>query len=116
MYTDDLNYFLGQNEVRHYPRKRFSQNFLQDNLIVNNVISALHLTATDKVLEIGPGLGALTQPLLQQLNKLIAIEIDSDLQSYLRALPFSPEKLELILADALTADYSQWGGKAAYFR
>ncbi len=61
------------------------------------------------MLEIGPGLGALTQPLLQKLNRLTAIEIDTDLQNYLTRLPVSQGKLNLIPADALTVDFCQFG-------
>ncbi len=61
------------------------------------------------MLEIGPGLGALTQPLLRQLEHLIAVEIDRDLQQYLTQLPIAQNKLQLISADALTVDYSEFG-------
>ncbi|KGP63994.1 ribosomal RNA small subunit methyltransferase A [Legionella norrlandica] len=65
--------------------------------------------AGDNMLEIGPGLGALTLPLLQKLDKLTAIEIDIDLQKYLEQLPIARSKLNLISADALTIDFSQFG-------
>lgn len=95
--------------MSHRPRKRFGQNFLQNQQIIAQILNALHLQKDDKVIEIGPGLGALTQPLLKYLDKLIAVEIDTDLQSYLRSLTIARNKLELIPADALTVDYSQWG-------
>lgn len=95
--------------MRHRPRKRFGQNFLQDPFFIDRILQALRLEKEDKVVEIGSGLGALTQPLLRHLNHLIAIEIDTDLQARLRALPIAQDKLCLIGGDALAIDYSQWG-------
>ena len=93
----------------HRARKRFGQNFLQNPLIIDHIIQSLHLQTCDNVLEIGPGLGALTQPLLHQLNRLTAIEIDRDLQAHLTNAYGADGKLTLIPADALTIDYSQFG-------
>lgn len=95
--------------MKHRPRKRFGQNFLQNMQIINEILSALNLQENDKVVEIGPGLGALTGPLLRQLKSLTAIEIDRDLQEHLAAMPIAANKLNLIAGDALTIDYSQWG-------
>ena len=97
-----------KNNLGHNPRKRFGQNFLQDQSVIHAILDALHLNPCDKVVEIGPGLGALTKPLLQVLEHLIAIEIDRDLQAYWSTLP-GTSQLELLAADALTVDYSQWG-------
>ncbi len=93
----------------HRPRKRFGQNFLQNQAVINDILHAFNPQPTDKVVEIGPGLGALTNPLLRHLNSLIAIEIDTDLQEHLRVMPQAIGKLQLINADALTVDYSQLG-------
>ena len=92
----------------HRARKRFGQNFLHSESVIHSILAALNPQANDTVIEIGPGLGALTQPLLKRLSKLIAIEIDRDLQAHLRGLS-TPDHLEIINADALTVDYSQWG-------
>ena len=97
-----------KNNLGHTPRKRFGQNFLQSQSVIHAIIDALHLHPSDKVIEIGPGLGALTKPLLQVLPHLIAIEIDRDLQAYWLAQPYA-HQLELVAADALKVDYSQWG-------
>lgn len=97
--------------MNHRPRKRFGQNFLQNRHIIADILNAAHLHQDDKVVEIGPGLGALTQPLLKQLKHLIAIEIDTDLQAHLATLPVAADKLDIVPADALTVDYSQWGGE-----
>lgn len=95
--------------VKHRPRKRFGQNFLQNEEVVENILRAVHPRPKDNMLEIGPGLGALTRPLLKRLNQLIAIEIDRDLHAQLAALPEGQNKLTLIAADALAFDYRQFG-------
>ncbi|WP_028388973.1 16S rRNA (adenine(1518)-N(6)/adenine(1519)-N(6))-dimethyltransferase RsmA [Legionella fairfieldensis] len=97
--------------MSHRPRKRFGQNFLQNKQIIHEILSALQLRKEDKVVEIGPGLGALTLPLLRYLNHLTAIEIDTDLHTHLTELPAAQDKLHLIGADALTVDYSELGSK-----
>lgn len=95
--------------MHHRPRKRFGQNFLQSEGIIHAIIRAIHLHSDDNVLEIGPGLGALTAPLLQTLNKLTAIEIDRDLHAHLQTLPLAAERLKLISGDALSFNYNQFG-------
>lgn len=95
--------------MKHRPRKRFGQNFLQNQTIIARIIDAFNLKRQDNVVEIGPGMGALTQLLLQQLDTLHAIEIDTDLQAHLRALFPDPAQLQLIDGDALSIDYRQFG-------
>lgn len=95
--------------MMHRPRKRFGQNFLQDRAIIEEILRAIGPQARDNMLEIGPGLGALTQPLLGQLDALKAVEIDRDLLTSLEKLPGAQDKLQLICADALKVDYSQFG-------
>ena len=84
------------------PRKRFGQNFLQDQNIINKIITAIAPQPDDQVIEIGPGRGALTLPLLEQLNQLHVIEIDRDLVSWWqqKQLP----NLQLHQLDALKVD------------
>ena len=93
----------------HRPRKRFGQNFLQDERVIDSILRAFHPQLIDHVVEIGPGLGALTRPLLEVLPSLTAIEIDTDLQAYLQDMPEAKGRLTLINADALTVDFSQLG-------
>ncbi len=93
----------------HRPRKRFGQNFLQNQHVINDILRAFNPQATDHVVEIGPGLGALTWPLLRVLPSLTAVEIDTDLQAHLAAMPQALGALQLINADALTVDYGQLG-------
>lgn len=93
----------------HRPRKRFGQNFLQNQHIIDDILRTFHPQPTDNVVEIGPGLGALTRPLLEKLNSLTAIEIDTDLQTQLIAMPQARGKLQVMGGDALRFDYSQLG-------
>jgi len=99
----------GNNQLRHRPRKRFGQNFLQDGQVIHDIVLAINPARQDNLLEIGPGLGALTLPLLCQVDHLTAVEIDTDLQQHLKLLPATQDKLRLIDADALSVDYAQFG-------
>lgn len=100
--------FKGGGMGRHIPRKRFGQHFLRDESVVRAMLSAINPMKDATVVEIGPGLGALTLPLLTRLNTLHIVEIDTDLQAHWRASP-EASRLTLHAADALTLDYSQWG-------
>ena len=95
--------------MKHIPRKRFGQNFLHNQQVIHHILQAINPAPDDNLLEIGPGLGAITQPLLQRLEHLIAVEIDRDLQQHLRNTMAVSERLQLIAADALTLDYDQFG-------
>ena len=83
------------------PRKRFGQHFLHDPGVLKRIVEAIAPARDDVVVEIGPGEGALTRPLLERLERLTAIEIDRDLAAGLRA-----DKLTVIRADALEFDFS----------
>ena len=95
--------------MQHRPRKRFGQNFLQDPHVIESIVHAIHPQPSDNLLEIGPGLGAITLPLLREVNALTAIEIDTDLHARLASLPQHPHTLTLIQADALKIDYGTFG-------
>ena len=71
--------------MKHRARKRFGQNFLQDESVITRMVSSLKPAHDDRVIEVGPGLGALTLPLLSHLQSLTVIEIDRDLIERLRA-------------------------------
>ncbi len=90
--------------MAHTPRKRFGQHFLHDPYVLSRIVAAIAPREGDVLVEIGPGQGALTRPLLERLTHLTAIEIDRDLAAEL-ATEFSPDRLELIVADALTYDF-----------
>ena len=88
----------------HRARKRFSQNFLHDAHYIERIVAAVDPRPGDRVLEIGPGLAAISAPLLARAQHLTCIEIDRDLAARLRER-FTPEQLRLIEADALTIDW-----------
>lgn len=90
-------------EFPHTPRKRFGQNFLQDAGTIQKIIQYLHPNNEEKVLEIGPGLGALTTPLLEIVNHLDVVEIDRELVARLKTI-FPTSKLTVHQQDALTFD------------
>ncbi len=94
--------------MRHIPRKRFSQNFLIDSHVVHNIVRAILPFENDLLVEIGPGLGALTQPLLRSLNHLHVIEIDRDIVTRLQQ-ENSEKKLTVHLSDALKFDFFTLG-------
>jgi len=91
--------------MRHQPRKRFGQNFLVDHRIINQIISTISPKNDDSIIEIGPGKGAITFPIIEYLDHLSVIEIDRDLVSMLKSK--EQEKLTIYQADALTFDFSQ---------
>ena len=67
------------NALTHRARKRFGQNFLVDNSVINHIVDSIQPQAEDLMIEIGPGLGAMTKPLLARLNQLNVIELDRDI-------------------------------------
>jgi 16S rRNA (adenine1518-N6/adenine1519-N6)-dimethyltransferase len=87
----------------HIARKRFGQHFLSDRSVLVAIVNAIAPKPNDGLLEIGPGLGALTTELLHVASRLAAVEIDRDLCERLRRR-FSPERLVLFEADALRFD------------
>ena len=93
---------------QHQARKRFGQNFLTDESVVESIVRAVSPARDDTVVEIGPGLSALTRPLLERLDHLTAVEIDRDLAARLRK-QFEEGRLTVVEADALTVDFSQFG-------
>jgi len=89
--------------MSHQARKRFGQNFLVDDQIVNRIIATISPKKSDNIVEIGPGKGSLTFPLLEHLDHLSVIEIDRDLISLLKLK--KEDKLTIYQADALKFDY-----------
>jgi len=92
------------NQLKVSPDKRLGQNFLIDNNIVEKVITKSELLRDDIILEIGPGLGALTEKLVEKVRKLYAIEIDPRLCSYLENEYSIYNNIEIINADILNVD------------
>ncbi len=94
----------------HKARKRFGQNFLQDTRIINDIVNAVRPQPGDVVIEIGPGLAAITGPLAKRLDKLHVIEIDRDIVGRLKTLPFA-DKLVIHEGDVLQFDFNSVAGK-----
>lgn len=89
----------------HIARKRFGQNFLSDPNIIRKIVSAIAPAPGQHIVEIGPGLGALTDPLLQACGRLDVVEIDRDLIARLKER-YAPELLSIHEGDALKFDFS----------
>ena len=89
--------------MKHIARKRFGQHFLTDSAIIEGIVDAINPQAGDPMVEIGPGLAALTQPLVERLGKLNVIELDRDLAVRLREHPH----LNVIESDVLRVDFTQ---------
>ncbi len=86
-------------------RKRFGQHFLHDPGVLKRIVDAVAPARGDAIVEIGPGEGALTRPLLERVEHVTAIEIDRDLAASLTQ-EFSPQRLSLVVADVLDFDFS----------
>ena len=89
--------------MKHQARKRFGQHFLTDTFVIEQIVSAIAPTAGEQMVEIGPGLAALTQPLVERLGKLTVIELDRDLVIRLQAHP----QLNVIASDVLRVDFTE---------
>lgn len=87
----------------HIAKKRFGQNFLYDESIINEIIKIINPKPTDSIVEIGPGLGALTTPLIAKSGKLDVVEIDWDIIAILQK-KFAGQ-INIHSADALKFDY-----------
>jgi len=92
----------------HVARKRFGQNFLVDTGIISAIVSAIDPQRGDTVVEIGPGLGAITEPLLARLDHLHVVEIDRDLIARLKQ-QHPPERMTIHEGDALAFDFASIG-------
>jgi 16S rRNA (adenine1518-N6/adenine1519-N6)-dimethyltransferase len=86
--------------VRHIPRKRFGQHFLADGAVIEAIVAAIDPKPGQALVEIGPGLGAMTDPLVARCGRLTVIELDRDLAARLRRRP----ELEVVESDVLKVD------------
>jgi 16S rRNA (adenine1518-N6/adenine1519-N6)-dimethyltransferase len=98
---------MTKQHLGHTARKRFGQNFLHDNYIIDQIVTVIGPQKDQHMVEIGPGLGALTEPVCELIDSLTVIELDRDLAARLRTHPFLASKLTIIEADALKYDFSQ---------
>jgi 16S rRNA (adenine1518-N6/adenine1519-N6)-dimethyltransferase len=94
--------------MNHIPRKRFGQNFLRDEMVIHHIIMAIAPKPQDRIVEIGPGQGALTWPLLDYVKELDVVELDRDLIERLGRHPLGP-RLRIHAGDALEFDFSSLG-------
>ena len=88
--------------MSHHPKKRFGQHFLTDLGVIEAIVRAVGPRAGEAIVEIGPGLGAITRPLLERSGALTVIELDRDLAARLRKTP----GLEVVEADVLRVDFA----------
>lgn len=91
----------------HRPQKRFGQNFLTNQSIINRIISSLDPRLGETIIEIGPGQGALTYPLLEHQSRVVAIEFDNNLIPSLEQKFSADENFHLVHADALNTDFCE---------
>lgn len=94
----------------HKARKRFGQHFLADEGVVEAIVRAVAPKEGESVVEIGPGLSALTEPLLQLLKHLTVIEIDRDLAARLRR-EYPADRLTVVEDDVLRVDFAEFGDR-----
>jgi 16S rRNA (adenine1518-N6/adenine1519-N6)-dimethyltransferase len=88
--------------VKHVARKRFGQHFLTDSAVIHRIVAAIDPRDGEALVEIGPGLGAMTDPLVARCGRLTVIELDRDLAARLRRRP----ELEVVEADVLKVDFA----------
>jgi 16S rRNA (adenine1518-N6/adenine1519-N6)-dimethyltransferase len=94
----------------HIPRKRFGQHFLVDQQVIGDIVSAIRPARTDTMIEIGPGLAAITAPLLDKLDCLHVVEIDRDIIARLKR-KYPAERLTVHEGDALEFDFGAIGDR-----
>lgn len=101
---------------QHRARKRFGQNFLRDPGIIGRIIRAIGPRDEDRLVEIGPGQGALTEPLLEATGKLEVVELDRDLIPGLRVKFFNYPEFVIHEGDALAFDFGALKGNGPALR
>ncbi len=93
--------------MKHIARKRFGQHFLSDGAIIDAIVREIAPQKGDAMVEIGPGLAALTRPLVERLERLTVIELDRDLAVRLRGMP----ALDVVESDVLKVDFTALAGR-----
>ena len=91
----------------HQAKKRFGQNFLNNEAVISDIVDAINPEPGENLVEIGPGLGALTEPVVERAENLSVVELDRDLVKRLSSHPFLAPHLTIYEADALSFDFSQ---------
>jgi 16S rRNA (adenine1518-N6/adenine1519-N6)-dimethyltransferase len=98
---------MTKQHLGHTARKRFGQNFLNDAYIIDQIVSVINPKNGENLVEIGPGLAALTEPVCEIVDQLTVVELDRDLAARLRSHPFIASKLNIVESDALKYDFSE---------
>ena len=96
--------------MKHFAKKKFGQNFLKDISIIHAIIKSINPLPDDLLIEIGPGLGALTKPLLKKTNHLLSIEIDRDIVSWMKN-EYSQKSITIFNEDVLNFNFHQFDQK-----
>ena len=96
-----------KKHLGHTARKRFGQNFLHDTSVIQGIVAAIYPQPNQFLVEIGPGLGALTEPVGELVDHLTVVELDRDLAERLRHHPFLHQKLTVIETDAMQFDFGE---------
>jgi 16S rRNA (adenine1518-N6/adenine1519-N6)-dimethyltransferase len=96
--------------MKHVAKKRFGQNFLTDQAIIASLIEAINPQKNQTIVEIGPGLGALTKPLLKRIDHLHVVEIDRDIVSWMQK-EYADKDIAIHNVDALKFNFSQLGNR-----
>lgn len=107
---------MSQQPLTHRARKRFGQNFLRDPGVISRIIKSIRPREGDRLVEIGPGQGALTEGLLAATGKLDVIELDRDLIPRLRTQFFNYPELRIFEGDALSFDFAALKGEGEPLR
>jgi len=96
--------------MKHIAKKKFGQNFLKDAAVIHSIIQSINPLPNDLLIEIGPGLGALTKPLLEKTNRLLAIELDRDIVSWMEN-EYSKKNITIFNEDVLNFNFNQFDQK-----
>lgn len=100
----------------HQARKRFGQHFLRDQSVIDGIVNAINPRPGEHLVEIGPGLGAITLPVLERVKSMDAVEIDRDVIAALKVSSFSVGELRLHEADVLKFDFGTLRGNGPTLR
>ena len=96
--------------MKHVAKKKFGQNFLKDSSIIHSIIQSIQPLQDDLLVEIGPGLGALTKPLLEKIKHLFAIELDRDIVNWMQN-QYSKNNITIFNEDVLNFNFHQFDKK-----
>ena len=96
--------------MKHVAKKKFGQNFLKDSSIIHAIIQSIQPLQNDLLVEIGPGLGALTKPLLEKTKHLFAIELDRDIINWMQN-QYSKNNITIFNEDVLNFNFHQFDKK-----